>query len=95
MCVHLGLRQCLSLLTLPPAACAFIPGDINDDSLVTVLDPIALSSIILRLLELPEGAFCAGDVDGNNIINASDFFHRHRSHCRIDTQGSLNDDTKL
>ena len=56
----------------PPAGCALIPGDVNGDGEVSVLDLVALSNSILGLADLPEGAFCAGDVDSNGVINVAD-----------------------
>ena len=56
----------------PPAGCAFIPGDVNGDGEVSVLDLVGLSNFILGLADLPEEVLCAGDIDSNGVINVSD-----------------------
>lgn len=60
--------QCL---TAPPPGCPLIPGDVNDDDVVSVLDLVAVTNNILGLGDLPEGSECAADIDGNGIINVT------------------------
>ena len=64
------LWQCLTP-PVPPSGCPFIPGDVNDDDVVSVLDLVAISNSILGLADLPEGSTCAADVDSNGIVNVT------------------------
>ena len=69
----------------PPPNCAFTPGDLNGDGVVTVLDLITTSNFVLGLGELPEQALCAADVDSSGVIDVgvSAAHTDNRKHSRI------------
>lgn len=54
----------------PPPGCAFPPGDANGDGDASALDLVATTNAILGLAELPQGPFCAANVDSSGVTNA-------------------------
>ena len=72
-CLYIFLDKPWQCLTppSPPSGCPFIPGDVNGDGLVSVLDLVAITNFILGLDDLPEGSFCAADVDSNGVVDVT------------------------
>ena len=54
---------------LPPLGCAYTLGDADADGVTNVLDMVTMTDFILNMTKLPEGAFCAADVDKNDVVD--------------------------
>lgn len=57
---------------LAPVPPAFIPGDVNDDGEVTIMDVTELQLAVAEVYTLDERAFLAADVNRDGIVNVED-----------------------
>ena len=49
--------------------CLLIPGDVNGDDKADVIDLVIIANFVVGFNELPEGAFCAADINSNDTVD--------------------------